>query len=315
MNFNPQPDPAYGAMQNWMQQWADVETRLSALLLAPQQAADFASQLRTLHDHADALLALDTDSSLYWLFQLAATSTVGYSTSHALTCWALCRLVSQDMALPDDERNSLAHAALTMNIAMTQLQDTLAEQSVPPTPAQREQIEHHAPLGAQRLRERGVAEMRWLQIVAQHHDNGPQLDAATRILQAVDRYAAIISPRETRPGKCVTDSARHVVAKPGQGLDDVGHALLRSVGICPPGSFVRLEDDRIAVVLRRSGRPAEPWVATVMEARGLPVLEPELINTGTDGLGIAEALVSQTVRVRLNHSRLLQLSHMALARQ
>jgi hypothetical protein len=315
MNFNPQPDLAYGAMQNWMQQWADLETRLSALLLAPQQVTDFPAHLRSLHDHADGLLALDTDSSLYWLFQLAATSTVGYSTSHALTCWALCRLVGQDMALPDDERASLAWAALTMNIAMTQLQDTLAEQAMPPSPAQREQIEHHAPVGAQRLRDYGVTDMRWLQIVAQHHDSGPSLDAATRILQAIDRYAAIISPRETRPGKCVTDSARHVVVKPGQGLDDVGHALLRSVGICPPGSFVRLEDDRIAVVLRRSGRPAEPWVATVLDPRGLPVLEPELIDTGTDGLGVAEALVSQTVRVRLNHSRLLQLSHMALARQ
>ncbi len=313
MNFSPHPDPAYAAMQHWPQQWSDLETRLAALLLAPQAQAQFTDPLQRLHREARVLLDMDPDSTLYWLFQLAASTTVAYSASHAMVCWALCQLVGEDLGLMTAERDSLALAALTMNLSMTRLQDTLAEQSTPPTPEQREQINTHAARSAQWLRELGVTDPLWLDTIEQHHQTDAALPLPVRILQAMDRYAAMISPRETRPGRCVTDSARHSVVKAGQTLDEVGHALLRTVGICPPGTFVRLADDRIAVVLRRSGRPGEPWVATVLDAHGTPVVEPELIDTGHDGQGIEAALISRTVRVRLNHARLLQLSRMALA--
>lgn len=314
MTFTPHPDPAYGAMSHWMQQWSDLETELAALLLAPQAAPDWLTRVQALHRRARQLLELDTDSSLYWLFQLAASSTVSYSASHAVVCWALCQLVADDLQRPAEERDSLALAALTMNLAMTRLQDDLAEQATPPSDDQRAQIDTHAARGAQWLRELGVTDALWLDTVEHHHLPGPDLDVSTRILQAMDRYAALIAPRETRPGRCVTDSGRHAVAKTGQTLDEVGHALLRTVGICPPGTFVRLADERVAVVLRRSGRPGEPWVATVLDAHDTPVVEPELIDTGEDGLGIAAALVTRSVRVRLNHVRLLQLSRVALSR-
>lgn len=312
MNFTAQPDPAYAAMQHWSQQWTDLETQLTALLLAPPAQAGFLERLLAIHRQSRELLNLDADSTLYWLFQLAASSTVAYSASHAMTCWALCQLVAQDLDLPPHECESLALAALTMNLSMTRLQDALAEQTTPPTAEQRAHIETHSARSAQWLRELGVNDTLWLSTVEQHHEPDTALPLTTRLLQGMDRYAALISPRESRPGRCVTDSGRHLVVN-GQVLDEVGHALLRTVGICPPGTFVRLADHRIAVVLRRSGRPGEPWVATVLDAQGTPDIEPTLVDTGQDGLGIEAALVSRTVRVRLNHSKLLQLSRMALA--
>jgi len=315
MNFSSQPDPAYASMHDWMQQWSDLDTRLSAMLLAPQQQPGFPDQIQALHQRMDALLALDPDSALYWLFQLAASSTVGYSASHAMVCAALSELLATELGLTTPQRHSLGLAALTMNIAMTRLQDELAAQMVQPTAEQRALIDTHPARGAQWLRELGVQDKLWLHIVEQHHEQGNATDLPTRILMATDRYAALISPRETRPGRCVTDAGRHAVVTQGQVIDDVGHTLLKTVGICPPGTFVRLLDGRVAVVLRRSGRPGEPWVASVLEGDNHPVVEPELIDTGAEGCGIEAALVTQTVRVRLNHPRLLQLSRMAAARQ
>ena len=312
MPFSAPPDPAYGAMRDWMEHWSELEARLAALLLAPHETHDFTARLQDVHTQAGVLLDLDADATLYWLFQLAAGSTVGYSASHAMVCWALCRLTGKALSLEAADLHSLCLAALTMNIAMTRLQDDLAEQTTAPTPEQRAAIETHAARGAQWLRELGVADAQWLHIVEQHHLDDTDLPVAVRLLQTVDRYAALISPRESRPGRCVTDSGRYALMHQGHAVDDIGHALVRTVGICPPGSFVRLEDDRIAVVLRRSDRPGEPWAATVLDARGIPVAEPTLIHTGHDGNGIAAALVTQTVRVRLNHPRLLQLSRVAL---
>lgn len=314
MNFSAQPDPAYASLQSWMQQWSDLETRLHVLLLAPEREQTFSTTLEEVHGSMIALLELDADSSLYWLFQLAASSTVAYSASHAMICGALCHLVAPELGLTAQERRNLTLAALTMNLSMTQLQDVLAAQAEPPSVQQRAQIDTHAARSAQKLRELGVSDANWLQTVENHHAADGTISVATRVLQATDRYAAIISPRETRPGRCVTDSARQVVARQGNTIDTVGHVLLKTVGICPPGTFVRLDNGCVAVVLRRSGKPGAPWVASVLDAQNHPIVEPELLNTANDGNGIEAALVTSTVRVRLNHARLLQLSRMAVAR-
>ncbi|OZA88151.1 MAG: hypothetical protein B7X56_04335 [Burkholderiales bacterium 34-67-9] len=320
MNFAAAPDPAYALMREWTQRWSDLESDLAHLLLQPRTHKDFCARLHALQVQAQELLQIDPDASLYWLLQLATSSSIGYSSSHALMCWALCRLVAPSLDCPAAKQDSLAHAALTMNIGMTQLQNTLAEQTIEPSAEQRAAIDTHAARGAQWLRELGVTDADWLHTVEQHHERSDELDTPTRLLQAADRYAAQISPRETRAGRCVTDSGRHAMlatdAGAGSGasaINAIGHALLRTVGICPPGSFVRLEDDTIAVVLRRTTQPGAPWVASVLDVAGAALAEPTLIDTRTDGCGIAAALVAQTVRVRLNHARLLHLSRMALA--
>ncbi|MFN3611691.1 HD-GYP domain-containing protein [Tepidimonas sp.] len=313
MALTAQPDPIYGAMQDWMARWTELEAQLAALLSAPRQYADFLPRLERLRADAEALLDTDEDATLYWLFQLAASTSVGYSTSHAMACWAMCRLVGPAVGVSAPDAAALERAALTMNIGMTRLQDTLAAQAHPPTEEQRTLIDTHAARGAQCLRECGVRDARWLDIVELHHEADSH-DTAVRLLQRMDRYTALISPRETRPGRNLTDSARTLLVQPGGRLDDIGRALLQTLGICPPGTFVRLADGQVAVVLRRSGRPGEPWVSAVLDADGHPVLEPALIDTGDEATAIEAALQTATVRVRLNHPRLLQLSRLALQR-
>jgi HD-GYP domain-containing protein (c-di-GMP phosphodiesterase class II) len=315
MTFPTLPNTAQFELQRWMNDWADLENRLSQVLLKPQEHPQLPTELAELHQQLTAFLDQDADATLYWLFQLAASSTVGYSTSHALVCASLCHLVGPALGLAPAQQTPLTRAALTMNLAMTRLQDDLAAQQTPPTPAQRQTIDQHPSLSAQMLRQQGITDATLLQIVAHHHDAiTPQTDLPSRILMACDRYAALISPRETRPGRCVTDSARGVIVRNKQGIDEVGHALLRTVGVCPPGTFVRLHDQQVAIVLRRTAQPAAPWVATVLDATQHPVAEPELVNTSEDGRGVEAALLTRSVRVRLNHAKLLQLSHLASQR-
>jgi hypothetical protein len=295
---------------DWMSHGGDLETRLSVLLLSPRQQPNWLADLRQVQSELGSLLQADADGALYALLQIAATTTVGYSTSHALVCASLCHLVAPVLGLQRVQQDSLTMAALTMNIAMTRLQDDLALQAEPPSPEQRQAVDGHAEAGADMLRALGVQDPFWLHTV-EHHHNAQGPDLVTRVLMATDRYAALLSPRETRPGRCVTDSARSVIAYKRDALDEVGHALVSTVGICPPGTFVRLEDGRTAIVLRRSRQPGTPWVAPVLDADNHPVPNPDLINTADDGVGIEAALVPKSVRVRLNQTRLVQLSKQA----
>jgi hypothetical protein len=126
----------------------------------------------------------------------------------------------------------------------------------------------------------------------------------------VDRYAAMISPRLSRAGRSATDSARAVMASSADN-DEVSSALMRAVGLCPPGTFVRMESDELGVVLRRGDNPALPYVAIVGSADGELLRTPRLHATAKAMPHIRNALAASTVRAQLNHYQILLLGGQA----
>jgi hypothetical protein len=296
--------------------WSDLESGLGVILGSPDSTQEFAHRVVQYDRWMQGLLQRDPDVGLYLLFQLAANSPVGYSASHSLVCAVLCHLIALELGIATQERDSLVHAALTMNVAMTAMQDTLATQVEKPTAQQRDMIKAHSVKGAQILTKLGVADGQWLDIVANHHDDAvervdfhtaPPTTRLARILKVVDRYAAMISPRMSRAGRTATESARSIMANASVKTDEIGHALVRAVGLCPPGTYVRLDSEELAVVLRRSSQHNHPFVAIIGKPTGELIAAPRLHWT-EHGPHIRSALAASTVRVRLNHFHILQLS-------
>ena len=162
----------------------------------------------------------------------------------------------------------------------------------------------------------GVADRLWLDTMTHHHDEStdkgelraiPPAQRLARILRAVDRYAAMISPRKSREGRSATDSARSIITNRAEQHDEVGYALVRAVGLCPPGTYVRLDNQEVAVVMRRSSQPNRPFVAIVINAAGSLMNPPRLHRTANGSPGIKSALAASAMRERLNHYLILQL--------
>ncbi len=292
--------------------WADLECGLGVILGSPDSVQEFVQRVRQYDRWMQALLERDTDVGLYLLFQLVANSSVGYSASHALVCAVLCHLIAVELDLNQIERDSLVRAALTMNVAMTGLQDQLAHQINTPTVLQQTAIRAHGVHGALKLSQRGVLDSLWLDTVALHHtehaDVGPLLALApvqrlVRVLQVVDRYAAMISPRQSRVGRSATDSMRSIFSHPTAQNNQIGHALVRVIGLYPPGTYVQLDTRELAVVVRRSGQSGQPLVAIVLSADSVLVQPPRLHHAPE----ITAALPASALRERLNHHRILQL--------
>jgi HD-GYP domain-containing protein (c-di-GMP phosphodiesterase class II) len=286
------------------------------VLGSPESVQEFAPRVLQYDRWMQQLLARDTDVGLYLLFQLATNSPVGYSASHALVCAVLSHLIAAELKLPREERDSLIRASLTMNIAMTALQDHLAGQVERPSPAQMDAIRAHPVKGGMMLANLGVDNELWLDVVSSHHDDradaddlmsAPARTRLARIVRVVDRYAAMISPRKTRAGRSSTESMRSVMGEPGESVDEVGQALVRTVGLCPPGTYVRLDNGDVAVVMRRSSVPNQPHVAIVLDQSGEPLGQPRLHRTAQSDPQIRSALTASSVRVRLNHHLVLQL--------
>ncbi|WP_440111558.1 HD-GYP domain-containing protein [Acidovorax sp. BL-A-41-H1] len=296
--------------------WSDLESALSVVLSRPLRVQDFASKIRQFDSWLQDLVAHDIDAALYLMFQLAGTSTVGYSTSHALVCGTLCHIMAQELDLPRGERDSLVRAALTMNIGMTALQDELAGQRERPTPAQQEAIRSHPEESQAMLERLFVADALWLEVVGQHHANVADrvplaaqepVDRLSRILSTIDRYAAMISPRKSRAGRSATDSVRAIVGQEIDQRDEVSYTLVRSVGLCPPGTFVKLDNGDTAIVLRRSDKANLPLVASLLDQSGNHHAEPSLYQTANGKPRIQSALARAAVSVDLNHRTMVRL--------
>jgi HD-GYP domain-containing protein (c-di-GMP phosphodiesterase class II) len=300
-----------------VERWGTVESQLGGLLASISTTTDCQKKLYLLEKFIQNQVIEEGSATHFLLFNRAVTHFSGYSVLHSLLCATLASSLATTFRLAEDERRSLVCAALTMNVAMTRLQDALAIQQLPPSPAQRNEIENHCAAGRQALTDAGVTDTMWLDIVAKHHaplegpealSDWPPTQRATRILQMVDRYTAAMSPRKSRTGRTARDSARSVIVQAGATKhDEVGTALIGMLGMCPPGTYVKLVNGETAVVMRRGVKPGEPWVASVLNRNDEPISIPRLHDTSREGLGIQSGLIASTVRVNLRMDEMLRL--------
>jgi HD-GYP domain-containing protein (c-di-GMP phosphodiesterase class II) len=296
--------------------WSDLESGVGIILGSPASIQEFEKRVWQYDRWMQALLKRDTDVGLYLLFQLATNSPVGYSASHALVCAVLCHLIAVELRLPATERDSLVHAALTMNVAMTALQDQLADQIERPSNEQQNAIRAHACQGSLMLANMGVMDELWLDTIRLHHDESTDkgllhsivpVKRLARILRVVDRYAAMISPRKSREGRTATDSIRALFNHPAERNDEIGNVLMGIIGLYPPGTYVRLDDRQLAVVVRRSSMPTRPMMVIIVSETGVRLNPPKLLKTATDSTEIKMPLAASAMRERLNHHLILQL--------
>ena len=301
-------DPNDGRYEELLAQWADLETGLSVLLSVPSHVHGFAAKIAQHDRWMRDLLAQDTDIALYLLFQLAATSSAGYSASHALVCAVLCQVTATELRLTDSSRDSLVRAAMTMNLSITQLQDQLATQPGRPTQEQQAALQQHGARSAALLRAHGVSDACWLDVVTGHHDAMPEGSVGatallTQLLQLIDRYGALISPRGSRAGRDVGESLRALNAGADPTRERLGRALVNTVGAYPPGTFVRLADGARAVVLRRSTDPLLPVLALLTDPAGHALPQAKLQRGPTK---VEAAVAAHAVGLRMNHRTLVQ---------
>lgn len=295
--------------------WSGLHMRLSALLRDPGQP-DFEARLLQFQANLCLLLEADVDAALLLLVHKATQEFHEYSASHALLVAVICELAARHFsAWGPAQRASLGCAALTMNVAMTQLQNLLASQAAPPSAVQREQIDRHAMQGAAAMRAAGVTDELWLGAVEAHHGapSSPFASLGTaqqlaRLIQRADIYAAQLSPRKSRPAMSASAAARAAYLDENQKPDPAGSVIIKALGLYPPGSLVRLRNGDVAVVLRRGQRANAPRVASIVNPLGHAIAEPALRNTELPTFEVTGGVAAHQVKVRLSLERLLKMS-------
>ena len=300
----PQPTPSAPAAPaghaELIVELGALQAQLHALLIEsqpddkwlPRMVAVSARTLELTHAHADALLFL--------VLQRAVRRYERYSSRHSLLCAMASALCAEQLDLPDDQVRSLMLAALAMNWSMTAMQDELTLRERTPSLDQRIRIDRHPELSARLLEAAGVQDPLCIDVVTRHHQDGPSdlaftalapADQLARVLRRLDVFFAKISPRLSRPGMPAPLAARAACLAPNGEPDEVGSAIIKVLGIYPPGTCVALANGELAMVLRRGPHASQPQVVSLTAAGGAALLAPVRRDTAE-----AAYRISGTVR-------------------
>ena len=287
--------------------WPNLQMRLRLLLVDPR-GADWVARLRTLRDDVLALVERSPDRALVRLMYDASNEFQDYSANHSLfVCVLAAMACGQLPGWQAEWADPLTLAALTMNVTFTQMQDELARQAGPLSEIQRATLRDHPERAAQLLADIGIDDPVWLHAVRHHHSapSGPLAgrspeEMIARLIRRADRYAARLSPRKSRPASSATAAAQVALLDEGGHGDEAGQALIRTLGLYPPGVWVKLQCGEIAMVVRRTAVAKEPVVVSLVGRSGMPLAVPALRNTKLPDYAVTGAVAPSQVKVRPN---------------
>jgi HD-GYP domain-containing protein (c-di-GMP phosphodiesterase class II) len=225
-----------------------------------------------------------------------------YSIRHSLDVAITCHVVGGVLEMDDDELCSTVAAALTMNLSILDLQDSLQGQKEPLSTEQREVIERHPADSVALLRARGVTDDVWLEAVMSHHEaidgsgygrrkRGEEIPLSAQLVSLSDIYCARISTRQYRRALRPNAALRALFLDQGKKVSPaLATRFIKAIGVFPAGTPVKLENGEIAVVTERGETAKTPHVASIVTPEGMPFVTPVRRDTREPACSVREVM-------------------------
>lgn len=288
--------------------WSNILKNVAQVLLHPS-SPNFATDICQLSGTIQKAMKDDIEIGS---FEMLHGQPVGYAVMHSLQTAFVACLVAERFGWSESERNTLMQAALTMNISMLNLQNVLAQQTTPPTPEQRAEIDAHPHKSREILEAAGITDQAWLQTVEQHHvtqggkplPKDRELNPLACMIHYADVYLAKMSPRATRPAMAVNVAARDLFVYAGGAENPYVAAIIKEMGIFPPGSYVKLANGDTAVVTRQGATANAPIVHSLISADGWVFPDAKPRDTTKGEFKVIAAVPRDNVMLSLNRHRL-----------
>jgi HD-GYP domain-containing protein (c-di-GMP phosphodiesterase class II) len=216
--------------------------------------------------------------------------------NHNLHVLFISAYLASFLEFSEAQTESLAAAALTMNIADIDLYDRLHNGY-----ATNEDwlIRRALPANSANLLEKiGVTDRDWVDSVRQLHENldgsgypsqysGAQISLSARILHVAEVYCRKIGGRYYRPPKSLGVAFKDLFGDERAHIDtQIATLLIRRIGLYPPGTLVRLANRENACITRLGRHGHIRFAVSFMDARGRPLDQPRERNLETRAYAI-----------------------------
>lgn len=239
-----------------------------------------------------------------------------YPVRHSIDTAIVALLVASSLNKPPEEVTLVTAAALTMNVGMLRLQESLQHSSAPLNEDESRTIREHPQVSARILQHAGVAQQDWLSWVLHHHENedgsgyphgkrGAEIPANAKLISLADRYCARVSTRNYRKSLLPNAALRDILLADKNNIDpSVASAFIRELGIYPTGTFVRLQNGEIGVVTGRGPSTTTPKVHALIGPRGAPLAQAFKRDTDKQLYAIREVLNEEQAAMRFTMQQL-----------
>lgn len=292
-------------------QWEQLLWQLDRVLRSVTGEPGFVARLDEVAQRIATLTLRDPDIAIWLTVRQDRQRLSIYALAHAVHCALVGLLAARRLGWEMPRTVTLMRAALTMNIAILELQGHMAAQEGKPNAAQLDQIRAHPQRGAELLRAAGVDDAAWLEAIEQHHErpDGQGYPLGLRevaelptLLRWIDVFMAKMAPRALRAPLSTQVAARQLFQETG------GHpaaaAIIKEFGIYPPGEFVQLKSGELAVVVRRGDNASTPLAASITDRHGRPSVNTVVRDTRQGEFAITGLAAGTTRELRVPPERL-----------
>lgn len=217
----------------------------------------------------------------------------GYTYEHAVATAAMMAAFARNQGLPRERIHQLALGAMLQDIGMARLPAEIVGKperlSANEVEVMRAHVEHSHDI-AQELADLPSTTM---EVIAQHHERidgtgypfrlrGEEISTAGQMAAIVDVYDAMTSQRPYQGATAPTTALRKLFEWSQHHFSgELVQSFIRSVGIYPVGSLVRMESGMLGVVLEQTDDLLKPVVRIIYNTRtGNYLLPPLVIRVG-----------------------------------
>jgi HD-GYP domain-containing protein (c-di-GMP phosphodiesterase class II) len=213
-----------------------------------------------------------------------------YTFQHSVSVCALMTTFARALDLPREIIREIAIGGLLHDVGKATIPDPILNKPGKLTDAEFEQMKSHVVQSKIILEATPGISLIALSVAAQHHERfdgsgypnklkGDEINRYGQMSAIVDVYDAITSDRCYHEGMPPTEALRKMLEWSKFHFNpELVQVFIRSLGIYPTGSLVRLESGRLAVVDEQHlEKITEPQVKIIFHTRGY-YLKPELVD-------------------------------------
>ncbi|TSE35278.1 HD-GYP domain-containing protein [Tepidimonas charontis] len=234
------------------------------------------------------------------LISLARLKTADdYTYMHSVAVCALMVALARQLGLSEPEVRAAGFAGLLHDIGKMDIPLVILNKPGRLTEEEYAIVREHPRRGWERLRAAGIVEEPTLDVCLHHHEridgtgypdrlSGEAITLMARMGAVCDVYDAITSNRPYKAGWDPAESLKRMASWQGHFDARIVQAFVRSLGIYPVGSLVRLSNQRLAVVVEQSSHSLlKPIVKTVFSLRSQERLVPQRIDLSAPGCTVS----------------------------